>query len=192
MFIYLIQHNKTKTAYVGQTVNSIQSRWKGHLSAARNTKSKAPLYQAIRQDGPEAFTVSQLATASSQAELDTLEKQFIIQHLGNSYNQDLGGKKKPCKLTKHLSIISPEVDLVFESRKKRRTSPEGYLKPNGVWMPSQDENCDSYTEHLRPPSRNYPWGYLRGACAKTHIAALCELNPVYFARVLDLVKQSKA
>ena len=101
MLIYLITNNANGKKYIGQTHCAPEKRWQEHIYNARGNPARSayPLYHAIRKYGPESFTVSILATAQSQDELNQKEidliatYQTIDKEFG--YNRHEGGNKPP-------------------------------------------------------------------------------------------------
>jgi group I intron endonuclease len=97
-------------SYVGQTTQGVQKRWKLHLRCARSPRT--PAYRnlfskAIRKHGSGAFEHQTLSVAGSQAELDNLEKIWIIlfqTKVPNGYNLTDGGDSGTAG-----HIVSPEV-----------------------------------------------------------------------------------
>ena len=96
--IYCIYCLPTGKSYFGQTVKSIEKRYKQHLRAAQrgeNTK----LCKAIRKYGSKNFTIEEVISveASSlqalKAKLDFLERHFIQKYdtRRNGYNMTDGG-----------------------------------------------------------------------------------------------------
>lgn len=64
----------TGKSYVGQTVRTLEQRWRAHK------ESKSPciaLRSAIKKYGADAFVLSVLDTASDQADLNTKEEHWI-------------------------------------------------------------------------------------------------------------------
>lgn len=86
MFIYKITNQVNGKIYIGQTITSLQERWRHHLHASKGNSTL--ICKAIRKYGREYFQVKLLATACSQKELDYLEAYFII--ICNSQNPDIG------------------------------------------------------------------------------------------------------
>lgn len=94
MRVYIITNLINGKQYVGQTRRTVAKRFKGHARSAASGR-KSIIHQAIAKHGIENFTVRELATATSQDELDMLEKQFIEQYntlTPNGYNLKTGGQ----------------------------------------------------------------------------------------------------
>ena len=91
--IYLVRNKVDGRCYVGQTMQRLKRRWKGHLRSAQNGAS-TPLAAAMRKCGAEKFVVESLEVASNRADLNRLEGKWI-KKLGtlvpNGYNATDGG-----------------------------------------------------------------------------------------------------
>lgn len=86
--VYLITHTASGRVYVGQTINpNPVRRWHGHMCDA-GRKTTYAIGNAIKKYGPDAFTFEVIGSASTQDELDNLEKLWII--LLNSYSHANG------------------------------------------------------------------------------------------------------
>lgn len=137
--IYEIVNTTSGTKYVGQTVThrlnrgkyrpfGIEGRLKDHISeATNNTKRKQCSYlnNAIRKNGPTAFTVTLLKTCTLD-ELDTFEQHYIKELntlYPNGYNLTKGGKTMyiETKLEKHL-LSEPKLrgGCVFRTAQTRQ------------------------------------------------------------------------
>lgn len=86
-FIYLVENNINGKKYVGQTVNSINTRWIQHKSEAKRLVPNVYFIRAINKYGPENFTVSQLEECDDCL-LDEREQYYI--KLYDTFNKDKG------------------------------------------------------------------------------------------------------
>jgi len=71
---------KTNMGYVGQTVNTLSGRWKGHVRSAIRPKSKTGHWEfpkAIREHGIDNFVGRIICECESQEELNVAEKRWI-------------------------------------------------------------------------------------------------------------------
>jgi group I intron endonuclease len=100
--VYRIFNVENGKSYVGQTVRSLEERWKEHLSYVAG--SKRPLYRAMRKHGVGSFVLTKLCDAFSQKELDDAELYFgeLFHALApDGYCLKLGeGKGRHCEETK--------------------------------------------------------------------------------------------
>jgi group I intron endonuclease len=74
--IYYWYCAKTNMGYVGQTVNTLSGRWKGHVRTALNPNSKTGHWEfpkAIREYGVDNFTGRILCECDSAEELSKME-----------------------------------------------------------------------------------------------------------------------
>lgn len=93
MFLYLITNNVNGMKYVGTCSSKPRRRFLGHVRNALNG-IKSSLYDAIREFGPEAFSVEKLAEFATREEGFEAEKAKIAE-LGTlvpgGYNMMPGG-----------------------------------------------------------------------------------------------------
>jgi len=87
-------------SYVGQTTVGVSKRWAEHVRHSRLAKCadfRYPFSRAVRKYSPESFESQVLAVASSKAELDNLEKIWILllQTRETGYNLGTGGEGNP-------------------------------------------------------------------------------------------------
>ncbi len=97
MYIYLITNKINGKYYVGQTINSVDLRWKQHISVALNG-GDSYFGLAIRQHTPENFIVETLCECPDRDSLNKTEK-FFIEFLASNkecfgYNSKGGGSKR--------------------------------------------------------------------------------------------------
>lgn len=97
MVVYKIINNVNNKQYVGQTVNSISTRWSQHVHAAIKANKTSVLFSAIKKYGSENFTIKTLSNCNSIEEMNHREQYYIkiLNTLSpNGYNLDSGGKNK--------------------------------------------------------------------------------------------------
>jgi len=93
MIVYKITNVFYGTSYIGQTVGSLQSQWRDHISSAARG-SKFYFHNAIRKYGPDAFSVEVLQECESREEMDLVETLYIdllCTKAPDGYNLTLGG-----------------------------------------------------------------------------------------------------
>jgi group I intron endonuclease len=66
MIIYKITNTLNGKMYIGQTIRSIEERWKRHKNDALNNILNTHFARAIRYYGPEVFTVEVIDIATTQ------------------------------------------------------------------------------------------------------------------------------
>lgn len=90
MIIYKITNNINGKVYIGQTINSLNRRFRQHC----NRKDRS-LYWAIKKYSKENFTIEEIDGANSLSELNYLEQHYIFIYNSlapNGYNLVPGGK----------------------------------------------------------------------------------------------------
>ena len=89
-YIYKITNNVNNKIYIGQTKNTIEQRFKGHIKQAKANKKSdhSILHEAIRKYGELNFYVEEIDFANTKNELDEKEK-YWIKNL-NAQNSKIG------------------------------------------------------------------------------------------------------
>lgn len=104
--LYQLRNTTTGHLYIGQTVQTLNDRWKRHCSLARAGHTSV-LAASIREYGPSAFTGVELVQVNTQAEADEWETLLIAAHpRSRLYNEQAGGNSG--------------VPLTAEAERKRR------------------------------------------------------------------------
>ena len=83
-YIYKITNKVNNKIYIGQTVQSINHRWRQHVSEAYGESKCAHLHAAIRKYGEDNFTVEKIEECS-QNQLNEKEEYWINYY--NSYRE---------------------------------------------------------------------------------------------------------
>lgn len=125
MIIYLLRCVNGK-GYVGQTIDSIEQRWKEHQRDAIDGKTL--LYRAIRKYGRDQFERIVLEECTSTQQLDERERFWIakLKTLNpNGYNMTLGGQgchgfRHSNETKRHLSEVNK--GKVFSEKTRQRMS----------------------------------------------------------------------
>lgn len=93
--IYIIRNTVNDKCYIGQTKNSIEHRFKQHISQINCKNQCSALYAAIRKYGTDCFFTENLASGTfSKYDLNMLEIYFIDKYKTLSpdgYNLQTGG-----------------------------------------------------------------------------------------------------
>lgn len=135
MYLYKITNTKTKLIYIGQTIQSIRSRWNSHKCSSKRLNTY--LYKSIRKYGIENFTIEEIGGANSLSELNYLEKLYICKYNSlapNGYNlQEGGGNARHNKET--IEKMSKKISHYFKHNKHSR-SIEVYDIETGEYFPS--------------------------------------------------------
>ena len=106
-YIYKITNLVNGKSYIGQTIRTIEERWKQHVKDSNSNKDDFYLHRAIRKYGKENFVIEEIFSTVKESifelkeELNDHEKYYI--KLFNTYNPDgynmtLGGEGVAPKL----------------------------------------------------------------------------------------------
>jgi group I intron endonuclease len=74
--LYVHTHRESGRKYVGQTCQTVEDRWRGHIDNARHGKGQK-FGQAIRQFGPDAFHTEILEVVLGKTAANLSEKKWI-------------------------------------------------------------------------------------------------------------------
>ena len=91
MFIYKITNLINGKTYIGQTIGSVENRWKRHC---RENSGCPALSRAIKKYGKDNFKIETIDTAKNQGELNKKEEYYvnnIDSMYPNGYNLREGG-----------------------------------------------------------------------------------------------------
>lgn len=141
--IYYVICTITNKWYFGQTVKTVEKRWKEHIGSAQRG-SDHKFHRAIRKYGEENFTVEEVMWVKAptkkelKAKLDFLERHFIQRYdtKRNGYNSTDGGDGFKNMLEESLLKISNALKgRVFTeiTRKKISTANKGRTL-NKTWI----------------------------------------------------------
>lgn len=127
MWIYKITNLLNNKVYIGQTIRTVQSRWRRHILDAKNNKLNTHFARAIRKYGEENFSVEIIDTANSAEELTQKESNYIIKYnsIQDGYNETSSQFK--CGGNTYLSKNEQEMSII---RDKIRLTKLGGLNPN--------------------------------------------------------------
>lgn len=108
--IYKITNNINDKVYIGQTIQTIKTRFKNHLATARcnNSHSSAPIYRAIKKYGEENFSI-EIVEDNIPSELLDEREQYWIQYYDSyysGYNATLGGQGKGSRIYDYQKIVN--------------------------------------------------------------------------------------
>lgn len=99
-YIYIITNLTNNMQYVGQTIRTIQQRFIGHKTSAKNNLDNMYLHRAMNKYGVENFNVKEIISVEMDTitelseELNFLEKYYIEKYntlVPNGYNLTKGG-----------------------------------------------------------------------------------------------------
>lgn len=89
--VYVIKNTCNSKVYVGQTIGTLENRFKAHCASKGKCRA---IESAIQKYGSDKFSIELVQEASSKEELDFLEKIWIQAHNSlspNGYNLREGG-----------------------------------------------------------------------------------------------------
>lgn len=91
-YIYKIINDINDKIYIGQTIRTIEERWKEHLKESNRIRADHPIYRAMRKYGNEHFSIMLIEEIPND-KLDEREKYWIKQYntYSNGYNATYGG-----------------------------------------------------------------------------------------------------
>lgn len=94
--IYIIKNKINNKIYIGQTVKTLQCRFKQHVNAAKENKRNYVIYLAMRKHGIENFYI-ELIEDCKRCELNNRETYWISKYNSTNpkygYNMSKGGNK---------------------------------------------------------------------------------------------------
>jgi hypothetical protein len=95
MVVYKITNNTNGKVYIGQTIQTVERRWNGHVFPSKAKKSVIDM--AIRKYGRDNFSIQVIDRGDSVEELNEKEIfwiSFCNSVCPNGYNVSLGGSNK--------------------------------------------------------------------------------------------------
>lgn len=139
MIIYKITNIKNNKIYIGQTINSLETRFNRHKNDALNNIIDTHFARAIRYYGPESFVAEIIDTAESEDELTKKEKYWINYYnsINEGYNETdaeykSGGNTYKNKTKEEMTLIS----------QKLRESKLGEKNPNHTLVKCKNINTN--------------------------------------------------
>jgi group I intron endonuclease len=145
MFVYLITNIINGKRYVGQTVTSLENRWKQH----QKLHSCRYLCAAIKKYGAENFSIEAICEPPTIELMNEFEAEYIERYhtlVPNGYNLMIGGvaPKHHADTRKKMSISHtghphPQINSWMTGTRKPRRSYLGFGNPNSKLKPGQPE-----------------------------------------------------
>jgi group I intron endonuclease len=93
--VYVLFNEVNGKSYVGQTVNTLKTRWKGHCKPSQASRSHGIISQAVQKHGKNNFMVQTVCQARDKDDLDSLEKLWVWALRSSErkfgYNRTAGG-----------------------------------------------------------------------------------------------------
>jgi len=110
MIIYKATNNITGKCYIGQTINSLDKRIKGHLKESKEENNR-PFLMSLQKHGLDNFLFEIIDYANNLDELNDKEIYWINELntvSPNGYNLTCGGQGKKMKTTEEFGKIVSE------------------------------------------------------------------------------------
>ena len=142
-YIYKITNQINKHMYIGQTMRTVDIRWKQHVKDAMNETDNYYFHRAIRKYKNENFLVEQIdmvcfeTLGELKAELNRLERHYINvfnTYNPNGYNGTPGGEGASIRPIDYYSL---EKDFICKFDSMTAAS-----EFTGLSMTSITENCN--------------------------------------------------
>lgn len=136
MFIYLIKNVINQKCYVGQTVQTLEKRWKRHCWQSTQQSSRMAISKALSVHGIESFELTLLQTCDDQQSLNAAEQAWIAKLntlAPHGYNLTTGGNMKG-----HLSDESKrKISVANQGRIRSVETKEKLSISHQGWIPSE-------------------------------------------------------
>lgn len=124
-FIYKIENKINHKIYIGQTTRTVLSRWKEHISQAKDiNKPHHYFHNAINKYGEENFIVKEIDSCDNKEELNAKEIYYISIYNSNNpkygYNLTKGGEggytSEVCQLDLNGKLLKTYPSIAQASR----------------------------------------------------------------------------
>lgn len=109
--IYIITNSINDKVYIGQTIQTLKSRWQAHCRKGSLEEQNMQIKRAIKKYGKENFSIKELERCSI-AELD--EKEIYYISLYDSYNKGYNSTKGGKSGTKELKLDTEQQNDCIE------------------------------------------------------------------------------
>lgn len=142
-YIYKVTNQVNGRMYIGQTMRSIDVRWKQHVKDSMAEKDDYYFHRAIRKYKKENFAIELVETISLKtlselkSDLNRMERYYINvfdTHNPNGYNGTLGGEGSSVRSVDYYSL-----DKVFVCQFDSMTAASEFT---GLSITSIHENCN--------------------------------------------------
>lgn len=193
MIIYKITNLVNKKIYVGQTTGTLIKRWQRHNWKCTIKRNAMAITSAIIKYGKENFTIEEIDSAQTIAELNDKEEYYIslLNSISpNGYNLNSGGgciimsdETKNKISTSHRKRWDDGIRISEETRSKLSESHKG-------WVPS-DETRDKWRKSFsgKRPSDNTIRASI-DSCKKTYTLINPDGKEITFTNMREFCKQN--
>lgn len=139
MIIYKITNKQNGKIYIGQTINSLQDRWKRHQNDALNNIIDTHFARAIRYYGVDNFIPEIIDTATTQEELTKKEYYWINYYNAtqDGYNENNDGFKCGGNTYKNKTL-----EELAQIKEKIRQSKIGGNNPQATGVKCKNINTN--------------------------------------------------
>lgn len=159
--IYKIENLINQKVYIGQTIQSLEQRYRDHKSNAKKRRkdSKSKLYVAMRKYGIENFKISLVEDNIPISQLNEKEEIYIIQYKSVEEGYNIKYREEKIRTIKNLDV-SIIIDLykkgkslkcIAEKYKADKRTISSILRENNIeirnWNKEQS-NCKISKECL--------------------------------------------
>lgn len=126
-YIYCIRNKTNNKCYIGQTIHTIEKRWKQHIKKNNNCRY---LKNAFHKYGFNNFEINVVAECNDK--LDDCEKEYIIEYNSlapNGYNlRESGNNGKMHEETKHKISATLKENWNNKTEQEKEEQKEIFLK----------------------------------------------------------------
>lgn len=125
MLVYLIKNTISGKQYVGQTVRTLDERWKRHGWKSTTGSRRMPISDAMGKYGKENFTISLLKTCDTLDDLNYWERWYVDNlntWVPNGYNLKAGNGRGACSEELKQKIARANTGKVASIETKNKLS----------------------------------------------------------------------
>ena len=168
--IYLLTHIESGMKYVGQTIQTIATRVRGHLDQAQDGR-KSPMHKIMAKEGLEGFSVERLDSADNRQELNEKEQHWIKKldtEWPNGFNMDSGGRVGPIEGTTYVidGVTYDSLAHLARSFGMLRETLANRVEEQGMTL-EEAIKCEKNRHHIKIVVKGKPYASLAAAC-KAH------------------------
>jgi group I intron endonuclease len=165
MIIYKITNLVNQKVYIGQTIYSLEQRWRGHCYESSNCRK---LKNAIKFYGKESFSVEQIDFAENLESLNKKETHWIqfYNSVELGYNLNFGGdnkahseesKRKMSESRLGRKLSEKQKQALRDSNKGRKMTPEHkeLLRSKNKGRPLSDDHKSKLSKLFKGRETSY-------------------------------------
>lgn len=149
--IYRIENVVNHKMYIGQTVCSVEERWRKHISASHCDRWKhLALYRAMRKYGEDNFIITELCSVTKPTKeglkdtLNSLEIRYIKEYCTNlqeyGYNLTDGGDVLSKPISRQVIKVDRSGCVVDEYDSLREAELKNNMTHSTVWYACRSKN----------------------------------------------------